>query len=353
MSAPVTPLVYGSGEIGRLGAAFPFPAGRGFLVSSPTVLRHHGEAARRALSGRIGREIAIDDREAAKTFATLERIVDEAVEAGVRRDDFVVALGGGVVTDVAGFAAAILLRGIAWYAVPTTLLGMADAAIGGKTAIDHRGGKNLVGAFHPAHGVLVDPALLTTLSDREYRSGLSEVYKAALIADRASASRLAGCLEEVASSRAAEEFLPMAIRVKQEIVSRDPREDGPRRLLNFGHTLGHAVEAFGRYERFTHGEAVAIGMAAAIALSADRAGFPAREARRLSCELVAFAGRDRLAAVDPESTVLWGALARDKKASVGATPGVLLHDLGCPVVVDVSAAEWKAALLGLRLAADL
>lgn len=335
-------LRFGRGALAGLSGAFPFPAGRAFLVSSPPVLGYHGDRIRAALPRRDPIEIEVPDGETAKTFESLRGILDRAVGAGIRRDDFVVAAGGGTVTDAAGFAAAVLLRGVAWYAVPTTLLGMADAAIGGKTGIDHPLAKNAIGAFHPAAGVLVDPDLLDTLPARAFRDGIVEIFKALLVGSADGARAMAGSLEAAADGRAVDAALREAIRVKREIVERDPREAGERRVLNFGHTLGHAVETAGGYVRYSHGEAVAIGMTAALRISARRCGFPADDAEAIGRELVMFAGgRNAL----PEwSETIEVALGRDKKNTSGARTAVLLSDYGRPVFAEVAANQWKEAL---------
>ena len=341
----MTEVRFGRGEIRGFASAFEFPAGRPILVSSAQVLRLHGTAIRDALSFRSGFEVVIDDREEAKNFDTLRFVLDAALSAGARRDDFIVAFGGGVVTDVAGLAAAILLRGIAWFAIPTTLLGMADAAIGGKTAIDHASGKNLIGSFHLPAGVLVDPDFLGTLPDRQFRSGLSEVYKAALVGDAEAARAMSGRLRELSDGRNVDDFLRVSIRVKEGIIARDPRDSGDRRFLNFGHTLGHALEAQGGFRSLTHGEAVAIGMAAALLLSAGTVGFPELEARRLSEELANFVGRESASGINPEAPELWNALSHDKKFTSRGPTAVLLSGPGKPCLRDVSPAHWKGALL--------
>jgi 3-dehydroquinate synthetase len=337
---------FGRGELEGLGSAFPFPPGRAFLLSSPAVLRFHGERIRAALSGRAAAEIVFEDGETSKTLETLRRVLDAALAAGIRRDDYVVAAGGGTVTDLAGFAAAILLRGISWYALPTTLLGMADAAIGGKTAVDHPAGKNLVGAFHPPAGVLIDPVFLSTLPPRRFREGVVEIFKTLLVGSAEAAKRMAGALESIAGSRDPGGYLEEAIRVKSAVVERDPRERGERRALNFGHTLGHAIEAAGGFDRWSHGEAVAIGAAAALRLSASLAGFPAPAAGAVARELVAFAGG--APALPAWSDEIERFLSRDKKNTAAGAVAVLLADWGRPVAREVPAAQWKEALESLR-----
>ena len=337
---------FGRGELEGLGSAFPFPAGRAFLLSSPAVLGFHGERIRAALSGRAAVEIVFEDGETAKTLETLRGVLDAALAAGIRRDDFVVAAGGGTVTDLAGFAAAILLRGIAWYALPTTLLGMADAAIGGKTAVDHPAGKNMVGAFHPPAGVLIDPDLLSTLPPRRFREGVVEIFKTLLVGSGEAARRMAGRLEGIAGSGDADEYLEEAIRVKSAVVERDPRERGERRALNFGHTLGHAIEAAGGFSRWSHGEAVAIGAAAALRLSASLCGFSPPAAGAIARELVAFAGGGP--ALPAWSGEIEGFLSRDKKNTAAGAVAILLAGWGQPVAREVTPAQWKEALESLR-----
>jgi 3-dehydroquinate synthase len=321
---------------------------RRLLLFSSAAAEAAVEPLRRALGARVILDRVVDDREAAKTLVTVSRIVDEALQAGLRRDDALVAVGGGVVTDVVGFAAAIALRGVMWNAVPTTTAGMADAAVGGKTGVNHVLGKNLIGSFHPPAAILVDPAALTTLPERDYRAGLVEAFKAAWIADPDLAGPASRRLPALLS-RDENELLALiagAVRIKAEIVSADPRESDRRRLLNFGHTLGHAFEAAGGFE-LRHGEAVAWGIAAALEVSRRRAGLPAEEAdavRRALIQLGPFPSPRR----EPE--MLASLLARDKKTTAGGLASVLLERIGRARVDEtVSAAEWleAAAIMSL------
>ena len=269
----------GSGLLDEAASRLESPSGRYVLVSSAGS-GATADRIRSALSGRLLADVAIDDDERAKTLEAAAAIAGRMLEAGVRRDDAVVAVGGGVVTDVAGFAAAIVLRGVAWNAVPTTVAGMADAAIGGKTGVDHSLGKNLIGAFHLPRCVLVDPSAAATLPDRDYRSGLVEAFKAAWIGDPLLSRRSAERVDSIVARDpdALLDLVAGAIRVKAGIVSSDPTELGPRRLLNFGHTLGHAFEAAEGYRGLKHGEAVAWGIAAAVDISRRRAGLPEADA---------------------------------------------------------------------------
>lgn len=332
----------GSGLLDAAATHLESPSGR-FLLVSAKGSRAAADRIRAALSGSLLADVEIEDDERAKTLDAAGTIAGEALEAGVRRDDALVAVGGGVVTDVAGFAAAIVLRGIAWNAVPTTVAGMADAAIGGKTGVDHALGKNLIGAFHLPRCVLVDPSTAATLPDRDYRSGLVEAFKAAWIRDAELSGRAASRIDAILArdETALVDLIAGAVRVKADVVSSDPTELGPRRLLNFGHTLGHALEAAEGYRRLKHGEAVAWGIAAAVEISRRRAGLPDRDAS----DVLALLGR---LGPFPRPTVSAAALrpllARDKKATSRGLAGVLLEAVGrARVEESIPAEEWLRA----------
>ena len=324
------------------------PSGRFVLVSSRNV-RPIAAGISELLGNRLLAASEIDDREESKTLANVESIADAFLSAGVRRDDALVAVGGGVVSDVAGFAAAILLRGIAWNVVPTTTGAIADASIGGKTGVDHSTGKNLLGAFHPPRAILADPASVATLPDREYRAGLVEAFKAAWIADGELASeaqaRLPGILAR--EEEPLLELLTGSVRVKAAIAGSDPREGSARRLLNFGHTLGHAFEAAGGYRALRHGEAVAWGIAAALELSIRRCGLSSDAAdavRSVLARLGPFPEPERR----PE--VLAPYLSRDKKATARGIAGVLLEAPGRARIEEVIPAdEWLEAARVARI----
>jgi len=216
-----------------------------------------------AASGRLALVHVLPDGERGKTLAELERAATRLLRAGATRRSLVVALGGGAVTDAGGFLAATFMRGVPWAAVPTTLLAMVDAALGGKTAVNLPLAKNAVGAFHPPRAVLADPAALATLPARELASGMGEVVKyaaldPALLPEVRAAAR---------AGRAGQELVAACARFKLEVVARDPREQAERKLLNLGHTFGHGVEAAGGFSRYTHGEAVAVGLAFAFRLA--------------------------------------------------------------------------------------
>jgi 3-dehydroquinate synthase len=230
------------------------------VLATPFGQRVQGALAR---AGACELVHALPDGEKGKTLAELERVATRLLRSGATRKSLVVALGGGAVTDAAGFLAATYMRGIAWAAVPTTLLAMVDAALGGKTAVNLPQAKNAVGSFHPPIAVLADPASLRTLPERELRSGLGEVVKYAALRppllERVRAAAGAG--------RADAALVAACARVKVEVVERDPSEKGERKLLNLGHTFGHGVEAAGGFARYTHGEAVAVGLAFAFRLA--------------------------------------------------------------------------------------
>jgi 3-dehydroquinate synthetase len=316
----------GAGLLDSPGDCLVSPSGRFVLVSSAGS-RDVARRVRKLLGAAVLADIEIDDREAAKTLASVSSIADAALAAGVRRDDAVVAVGGGVVCDVAGFAAAILMRGIAWNAIPTTTGAMADAAIGGKTGVDHATGKNLLGAFHPPGAILIDPRAAATLPDRDFRAGLVEGFKAAWIADRDLADRAGREIDALLArdEHALLRLVSGAAAIKSAIVSEDLKEGDRRRLLNFGHTLGHAFEAAGGYRDLRHGEAVAWGIAAALEISKNRAGLSEAEAdriRRCLARLGPFPEPSR------DRELLASFLARDKKFTARGTAGVLLESIG-------------------------
>lgn len=338
----------GRGLLADAASLLSSPSGRFVLVSCGSA-RAVADAIRKVLAGRLIADIEIDDREESKNLSGVSRILDAALAAGARRDDALVAVGGGVVSDVAGFAAAVLLRGIDWNVVPTTTGAMADAAIGGKTGVDHEAGKNLIGAFHAPRTVLIDPDAAATLPERDFRSGLVEAFKAAWIEDAALADRAEENLPAILSREEAPllDLLGGAAAVKARIVSADPKESGRRRLLNFGHTLGHAFEAAGGYRELCHGEAVAWGIAGALELSRRRAGLSEREAARIRRVLKELGPFPR-PSLDPARLEPY--LARDKKASRRGIAGVLVETIGRARVEEaIAIEEWLEAAQRARL----
>jgi len=298
-----------------------------FVLSSPTVWRYWGRAVAKAIPG-ARKPILFDDRESVKRLATVEGIARQLVRAGADRRAIIVAVGGGVVGDVAGFAAATYLRGVRLVHIPTTVVAQVDSAIGGKTGVDLPEGKNLVGAFYPPELVLADPAFLPTLPHREFRSGLYEVIKYGVIAD----AKLFDYLERRMDSILRRDpaglayIIPRSAAIKARVVSADEREGGLRQILNFGHTLGHALETATHYRRFLHGEAIGWGMIAATLLAVAQDHLGDRDAARV-IRLVASVGPlPHLRGIRAAS--LRPILASDKKARGGRVRWVLPRRIG-------------------------
>ena len=266
-------VVYGAGVLSRAGAAVASlsPNTGVFLLSSPRVARHWRRKLERALrSVGLRHTIIFDDREEAKSISTVERVCRELVRAGADRRAILVAAGGGVVGDVAGFVAAAYLRGVGIVHLPTTLVAQVDSAIGGKTGVNLPEGKNLVGAFYSPKLVLADPVTLSTLPLREFRSGIYEVIKYGVIGDERLFTFLEKSMEALVQrdKKALDYVIPRCIRSKAKVVSHDEREAGLREILNFGHTFAHAFETATGYAKYLHGEAVGWGMIAASRLAA-------------------------------------------------------------------------------------
>ncbi|MGH9312848.1 MAG: 3-dehydroquinate synthase [Vicinamibacterales bacterium] len=323
---------------------------RRFVVSSATVWRVHGTR----IGGGLAPEnepILIPDGERFKNLQTVGRIYDALVRAEADRGAVLVAVGGGVVGDTAGFAAATYLRGIALVHVPTTLLAQVDSAIGGKVGVNHAQGKNLIGAFHQPVLVAVDPSLVDTLPRREFRAGLYEVVKYGMIADRSLFERVSRGLTALFARDAValEPVIAACCRIKAAVVEADEREDGPRRILNFGHTAGHALEAVTRYRRFRHGEAVAYGMLAAAELTVARGAMPAEDRDALARLIVQMGPLPPVGDLSAAHVV--EAMRRDKKVLNGRLRFVITPRIGeAAVIDDVDEKELTRALkkLGLR-----
>jgi len=322
---------------------------RRFVVSSPVVWRLHGERLAQ-LTGST-EPILIPDGERFKNLQSVSRIYEALIRAGADRGSAIVAVGGGVIGDTAGFAAATFLRGIALAHVPTTLLAQVDSSIGGKVGVNHALGKNLIGAFHQPTVVAIDPLLLETLPRREFRSGLYEVVKYGVIASRELFDRVARETKRI-FAREPDVLLPAIVescRIKARVVSADEREGGLRRILNFGHTVGHALEAATKYRRYRHGEAIALGMLAAADLSVARGALAERERQALA-QLIAQLGPLPTASDLTTSDIL-EAIRRDKKIVNGRLHFVLAIEIGATMTVDdVTEEELREVLkrLGLK-----
>jgi 3-dehydroquinate synthase len=260
------------------------PSDQVLIVTNGVVAPLYVERLRASLAGREVAVYVLPDGEQHKTLATFTTIIDRLIESRFRRDCCIVALGGGVVGDVAGFAAASYQRGVDFVQVPTTLLAQVDSSVGGKTAVNHPRAKNMIGAFHQPRAVIADTETLATLPPRELGAGIAEIIKYGLIADSQLFAWLEEHIEELLAvdGPALEHAIQRSCEIKAAIVAEDERETGKRALLNFGHTFGHALEAIGDYKRWLHGEAVAIGMQMAANVSAELGSLGKTERERVS-----------------------------------------------------------------------
>lgn len=312
----------------RIGDLIPADRGRVFVATTKDVWLLHGDAVGRALTGRIHDVLFFPGGEPRKRLAEVEILADQMAARGADRSSLIIGFGGGILTDVAGFLGAIFMRGIPVIQVPTTLLAQVDAAVGGKTGVNLVAGKNLIGSFHQPLHVLIDPAVLDTLPEREYRAGLFEVIKHGVIADAGLFDLMHHRSDQVLAHDAAtlDRMISDSVRIKAEVVSEDEKEGGRRRILNFGHTFGHALEAETGYSRFLHGEAVAWGMKAAGAL-ARMAGIlkPRDEQRIIEC-IEAYGPLPSLEGIDADR--LASRLKGDKKTIQGRVHFVLPDKIG-------------------------
>jgi 3-dehydroquinate synthase len=309
-------------------------ASRYVLVTDENVAALHGEQVEAALkkAGLAVERITVPAGEAAKGIQTVLSLTERLTALGADRQTALIALGGGVVGDLTGFAAAIYMRGIPVIQIPTTLLAQVDSGIGGKTGVDTAAGKNLLGAFHQPRAVFIDCAFLQTLPDEQIRSGLAEAIKygaieAPELLEQILAAAAAGKLRDPAFL---EGIVAAACRIKKGFVELDEQDRGVRRMLNFGHTVGHAIEAASDYA-LSHGEAVAVGMVAAADLSRRFHGLPAGENERLSAAIRAVGLPDRIPAGMPLDDIL-ARLQKDKKKEGAKVNFVLLKKLGVPFV---------------------
>jgi 3-dehydroquinate synthase len=347
-------IVIGPGLIDEAGSRIATlrPGAAAFVISDANLEKLHLPRLEHALRAAGIRTATLPVRpgEASKDFATLERLVDAILAARIERNDLVIALGGGVVGDLAGFAAAISRRGIDVVQIPTTLLAQVDSSIGGKTGINTRHGKNLVGAFHQPCLVLADTDTLSTLPKREFRAGYAEVAKYGLLGDALFFAWLEQYWRDVFTGGPARiRAIATSCRMKAAIVGRDERETGERALLNLGHTFGHALEtATGFSDRLLHGEAIAIGMVLAFRLSARLKLCDPADAERVAAHFAAAGLPTRLADVPgklPDTGGLLELMAQDKKVRRGALVFVLARGIGQAFVArEVDSAEVRALL---------
>lgn len=316
-------------EVGSALEAIRFPR-RVALVTNPVVGQLYADVVQSALvrQGMTPFLITIPDGEEAKTLATVAQVYDALMAHGLDRGCGLIALGGGVVGDLAGFVAATFLRGIPFAQIPTTLLSQVDSSVGGKTGVNHPSGKNLIGAFWQPSKVLIDVEVLKTLSDRDYTSGLAEVVKYGVIRDRSFFDWLEAnavpLLEREPQALVA--AIKRSCQIKADIVERDERESGLRAILNYGHTFGHAVENLAGYGEYRHGEAVAIGMVVAAEISCSLGLCQGDDVQRLRELLIAF----HLPTVPPAYPLdaVLEAIARDKKVHSGVLRMVLNRGIG-------------------------
>ena len=344
------PIELGEGLLSRLGELMKAQeiGGRVGIVSNPAVADLYAEEVRDSLrdAGYDTAVVLIPEGESHKDTASLGLIYDALVEHRFDRSAALIALGGGVIGDITGFAAATFLRGIGYVQVPTTLLAQVDASVGGKTAVNHHQGKNLIGAFHQPRLVVIDMKTLRTLPEREFAAGMAEVIKHGIIQD----AGYFGFLEEEMDSlmcldaEAVETAVAGSCRIKAAVVEQDEREDDRRAILNFGHTVGHALESFTAYERFLHGEAVAIGMIQAATLSAGRGLLSNAELERIEA-LVRRAGLPWQIPDDIALEDLVAGMALDKKSHAGKIKFVLCEGIGSTRFQWFSAAEIVRELM--------
>ena len=320
--------------------------GSAAIVTNQVVGPLYLNAVRKALQGARVVEIVVPDGEQTKSWEMLNRVFDAMLAARLGRDTLIVALGGGVIGDLAGFAAAIYQRGVAFVQVPTTLLAQVDSSVGGKTAINHPAGKNMIGAFHQPRAVISDVATLDTLPERELRAGLAEVIKHGLALDARFFDWLEGNIDKLLKKD--REALVHAVRrsceLKARIVAEDEKESGVRALLNFGHTFGHAIETGTGYGTWLHGEAVAAGMVMAAELSSLMGHLKKTDVGRVRALLKRAGLPVTGPALAPERLV--GLMALDKKAAKGRTRFVVLEAIGrAALAADVDDAQVRRAVV--------
>lgn len=333
------------GIVRRASEYVPAHAGRVFVVTTEDVWKLHGAALAAGLKDLDTQVLYFPGGEQRKRFAEVEALADAMLARGGDRTSIVIAFGGGIVNDVGGFLASIFMRGIPVLQIPTTLLAQVDAAIGGKTGVNLVGGKNLVGAFHQPLAVLIDPSVLSTLSDREYRAGLYEIIKGGVIRD----PELFSVFEKQRTAVLARDpavvdaIIAAKVRIKAEVVSADEREGDLRRILNFGHTVGHALESETQYKRFLHGEAVAFGMNAATRLAMKAVGLPKLDADRILDVVDSYGPIPDTTGV--EASALAARLASDKKTLQGKVHFVLPLRIGeVRVVTGVPESQVLSAI---------
>jgi 3-dehydroquinate synthase len=342
------PAIVERGCLRRVGEYIPSRTHRVFVVTTRDVWALYGEQMTAAMANRPFHTIFFAGGEERKRMAEVEAMAEEMVAHGGERSSLVIALGGGIVTDLGGFLAAIFMRGIPVIHVPTTLLAQVDAAVGGKTGANLVGGKNLIGAFHQPLAVLIDPLVLQTLPAREFRAGLQEILKAGVIRSRPLFDVMASRSREILAQDAEvlDEIIGESVGIKCEVVSADEKEGDLRRILNYGHTVGHALEAETQYKYLLHGEAVAVGMRAANQLSRLCGTLTGEDCARINEAIAHYGPFPTVAQIPPEN--LLARLGSDKKAVAGKVHFVLAQGIGQTKIV--SGLDDETVLTAIRLA---
>jgi 3-dehydroquinate synthase len=330
-------------RVGRLLDGLRLPERR-FIVSSPLVWRLHGQRLKHAVPA--AESILVPDGERFKHLQTVSRIYESLIRANADRASTIVTFGGGVIGDMAGFAAATYLRGVSLVHVPTTLLAQVDSSLGGKVGVNHALGKNLIGSFYQPHAVFTDPSVLGTLPRREFRAGLYEVVKYGMTSSAALFKQVSEQRTAIFAKEAGvlTSIIAESCRIKAGVVAADERESGARRILNFGHTAGHALETVTRYRRYRHGEAVAYGMLVAAELAVGRGALSELDRKALG-DLIASLGPLPPVGDIPTAQIIEAA-KHDKKMVAGRLHFVMPISVGAIAIVDdVSEREMRRALV--------
>ena len=338
------------GVLRRLAEFIPARSGKIFVVTTEDVWRLHGEKLKGQFAGKPPEVLIFPGGEANKRLSSVESLAEQMMDRGADRTSLVIGFGGGIVTDASGFLASIFMRGVPVLQVPTTLLAQVDAGTGGKTGVNLVSGKNLVGSFHHPIAVLIDPDVLSTLPAREYRAGLFEVIKCGIIRDRSLFDLLDHQRDEVLALQpgVTDQLIAAAVNIKAEVVTADEREGDLRRILNFGHTIGHAIEAETAYVRLLHGEAIAWGMLAATRLAELTGSLKGTDADRIARVILSYGPLPAIADLQPDR--LLARLSLDKKTLQGKVHFVLPTGIGSVKVMSGidSALIRQAAAEALR-----
>ncbi|GHV06240.1 3-dehydroquinate synthase [Campylobacterota bacterium] len=306
------------------------------IITNPTVADLHLEKLLKLVTAPSVKVVKIPDGEAYKTLETIETILNELFEQRLDRRSTLIAFGGGVVGDMTGFCASIYQRGINFVQIPTTLLAMVDASVGGKTGIDNKFGKNLIGSFYQPKAVYIDPFWLSTLPDREFGAGVAEIIKIAVTLDEEFFCWLESA--DLKNHEAIKEAIARSIELKADIVAQDEKESGLRQVLNYGHTFAHVIELEGNYTEFLHGESVAIGMVMANNLAVNTGSLSHKDAARIKHLLEKYDLPTSFSTSDPEQ--FYDSFFLDKKSHSGKITFVLPRTIGDYVFVDDAKKEW-------------